>query len=52
MMDFWYERVIREMIDINEEATELLKKAEQTERLKQAEHDSSRPAEQADEEHQ
>jgi hypothetical protein len=26
-MDFWYERVIREMFDINEEATELRRRA-------------------------
>jgi hypothetical protein len=28
-MDFWYERVIREMIDINEEASALRRLAEQ-----------------------
>jgi hypothetical protein len=27
MMDFWYERAIRELTDVNEEATELLRKA-------------------------
>lgn len=27
-MDFWYERAIRELIDVNEEARELIEKAE------------------------
>jgi hypothetical protein len=28
-MDFWYERVIREMLDVNEEATERRREAEE-----------------------
>ena len=30
MMDFWYERAIYEMADINEEATELRREAAET----------------------
>jgi hypothetical protein len=36
-MDFWYERVIREMFDINEEATELRRRAEAASRPWRAE---------------
>jgi hypothetical protein len=42
-MDFWYERAIREMADLNEEATELLRDAEATLAL---------PGEQTDDEDQ
>lgn len=36
-MDFWYERVIREMFDINEEATELRRRADAASRSWSAE---------------
>ena len=36
-MDFWYERAIREMADLNEEATELRREAEDTLALSSAE---------------
>jgi hypothetical protein len=37
-MDFWYERAIREMADLNEEATELRREAEETLALPSVEH--------------
>jgi hypothetical protein len=37
MMDFWYERAIRELADLNEEATELRREAEETLSLRSAE---------------
>jgi hypothetical protein len=37
-MDFWYERAICEMVDLNEEATELRREAKAALELSSAEH--------------
>jgi hypothetical protein len=38
VMDFWYDRAMRELADLNEEATELRREAEQTLPLPPAQH--------------